>query len=68
MPKLERNLARDKETRERLLAAGWQILVVWECETRDETELTKRLRSFLGPPGIVLNGTEELGAVTSGRG
>ncbi|MBB6075891.1 DNA mismatch endonuclease (patch repair protein) [Streptomyces paradoxus] len=30
--KLERNMARDRETTERLLAAGWTVLRFWEHE------------------------------------
>jgi DNA mismatch endonuclease (patch repair protein) len=31
--KLERNAARDRRTRRALRKAGWQVLVVWECQT-----------------------------------
>jgi hypothetical protein len=27
--------------------SGWKVLVIWECETRDEPGLAKRLRRFL---------------------
>jgi DNA mismatch endonuclease, patch repair protein len=47
-PKLERNKARDGNNLEALDAKGWQVLVVWECEARDEGGLKKRLRTFLG--------------------
>jgi G:T-mismatch repair DNA endonuclease (very short patch repair protein) len=26
---------------------GWELLVVWECELRNETKLTDRLLAFL---------------------
>jgi DNA mismatch endonuclease (patch repair protein) len=29
--KLDRNLARDREARRKLEAAGWRVLTVWEC-------------------------------------
>ena len=32
--KLERNGERDKRTIERLMQAGWRVLVVWECAMR----------------------------------
>jgi len=51
IPKLERNRERDAENRERLAAAGWQSLVLWECELGDEAALARRLGRFLGPPG-----------------
>ena len=47
-PKLERNRRRDEQNLAALKAAGWLALIVWECETLDETELAKRIRKFLG--------------------
>lgn len=47
-PKLARNSARDVEHLAALTTAGWRVLVVWECETNDRRELTKRLKRFLG--------------------
>ena len=47
-PKLERNKTRDGNNIEALQAEGWQALVVWECEVRDESGVRKRLRTFLG--------------------
>ena len=32
--KFERNEDRDKEVRSELLALGWRVGVVWECETK----------------------------------
>lgn len=34
--KLARNKARDAEVRAALEAAGWRVIVVWECETERE--------------------------------
>ena len=34
--KLERNMARDRETTEHLLAAGWTVLRFWEHEAPEE--------------------------------
>ena len=48
LPKLERNKTRDEKNIEALRAAGWNALVIWECETCDERGVTKRLRKFLG--------------------
>jgi DNA mismatch endonuclease (patch repair protein) len=47
-PKLERNVARDAEAREGLKTTGWDVLVIWECETNDLQMLGKRLADFLG--------------------
>jgi DNA mismatch endonuclease (patch repair protein) len=45
-PKLRRNKERDAAHCAQLRAAGWKILVVWECEMRDIESLTERLREF----------------------
>ena len=49
IPKLRRNGERDKETEQALREAGWDILVVWECQTamRRRDELRERLTAFL---------------------
>jgi DNA mismatch endonuclease (patch repair protein) len=46
-PKLEKNRVRDRKSLKALKAEGWTSLVVWECETRNEYLLTKRLSGFL---------------------
>ena len=33
-PKIERNIERDVESKEKLEADGWKVIVVWECELR----------------------------------
>jgi DNA mismatch endonuclease, patch repair protein len=46
--KFQRNVQRDRENQKKLLAAGWKILVLWECEL-DNPTLERRLIRFLGP-------------------
>lgn len=46
-PKLQRNAERDAEHEAALQAAGWQVLTVWECETKDLAALETRLADFL---------------------
>jgi len=46
-PKLERNQARDAENDAALIAQGWRVLVIWECQTTDKENLEKQLISFL---------------------
>ena len=36
-PKLDGNVARDKQQRAALKRMGWTVMVVWECQTRDQT-------------------------------
>lgn len=50
LPKLERNQARDRAVLEQLAAAGWAVLVLWECETKNDPALTDRINGFLGDP------------------
>lgn len=49
--KLERNVERDRDARRRLVRMGWQVFVIWECETRDQEALTRRLRVFMARKG-----------------
>ncbi len=46
--KLDRNVARDRENLERLRDAGWEVLVIWECETGDPIALSSRITDFFG--------------------
>lgn len=47
--KLDSNLARDRANSAALQSAGWQLLVIWECQTRNQDDLHTRLLSFLRP-------------------
>lgn len=47
--KLNGNRARDARNQEALIQAGWEVMVVWECELSDTTLLEARLRRFLEP-------------------
>jgi DNA mismatch endonuclease (patch repair protein) len=46
-PKLEANRERDAANVARLEGAGWEILIVWQCETRDREALEARLAKFV---------------------
>lgn len=48
LPKFDQNVRRDAESQARLRALGWDFLVVWECELRDNEALATRLQNFLG--------------------
>lgn len=49
--KIERNVVRDAEQSYSLQAAGWERLIIWECEMRDEEQLKTKILEFLGPSG-----------------
>lgn len=53
--KLARNVQRDRRDLRLLWEAGWQVLVVWECETRDAERLRALLAAFLCPPASAAN-------------
>jgi DNA mismatch endonuclease (patch repair protein) len=46
-PKLARNQRRDEENGRKLRQLGWQVCVVWECETKATGKLSRRLVRFL---------------------
>lgn len=50
-PKLERNRSRDTANETALRNAGWEIMVVWECETASREALRYKLAAFLGRSG-----------------
>ena len=47
LPKLRANRKRDSRSRGALTRQGWGSLVVWECQIKNTSALTRRLRSFL---------------------
>jgi DNA mismatch endonuclease (patch repair protein) len=47
LPKLQRNSQRDADHTQALQSNGWNVLVIWECETRDKRHLASRLEAFL---------------------
>lgn len=47
-PKLKRNVERDEAAKKALTELGWESLTIWECEISDLSELSERLRGFLG--------------------
>ncbi len=46
--KLARNVQRDEEAQKNLQDQGWRVMVIWECETKDQATLRSRLKAFLG--------------------
>lgn len=50
-PKLAGNVERDRRNRSTLEAAGWQVIVIWECETRDPQRLAELAATIKGKRG-----------------
>lgn len=49
-PKLDGNIARDAKNIEALRESGWEVLIIWDCQTRDKDALLKELIKFLRKP------------------
>lgn len=47
IPKLTGNVRRDRRNLRNLRKAGWECMVVWECELKKPDRLNRRLRRFL---------------------
>jgi DNA mismatch endonuclease (patch repair protein) len=52
--KLARNVLRDREAEATLRALGWEVLVVWECETGNRAALRARICSFVAGCDVAL--------------
>lgn len=45
--KIDGNIKRDEKVKRQLKTLGWRVLVVWQCQTRNQEELRKRLEKFM---------------------
>jgi DNA mismatch endonuclease (patch repair protein) len=45
--KFDANVARDRRSVAELEKLGWQVHVIWECETKNEGKLIRRLATYL---------------------
>lgn len=43
LQKLEGNRLRDRRQRRQLESLGWRVITVWECQTKDQRALRRRL-------------------------
>jgi DNA mismatch endonuclease (patch repair protein) len=46
-PKLQENINRDNKNVLELEAAGWEVLIVWQCEIKDIDNIERKVVSFL---------------------
>lgn len=44
--KLEKNINKQKENISNLKKQGWKIIIIWECETKEEVNLKKLLKKL----------------------
>ena len=47
LPKLERNRARDSSNQVKLRDLGWDFLILWECQLKNEAVLAEKIINFL---------------------
>jgi DNA mismatch endonuclease (patch repair protein) len=48
LPKLLRNVERDRRNIGKLRGGGWKVMKLWECDILKDESLQKRLTDFLG--------------------
>lgn len=46
IPKLNRNIERDKKNKDELRELGWKIIIIWECEIKKNNWLEQKLRNI----------------------
>jgi len=46
--KFDGNVARDRRQQEALETLGWKVLILWECELKDDERLKDVLRTAIG--------------------
>ena len=49
--KFEGNVVRDRRNETALDELGWRVMVVWECETRDQEAVAERIIGYLRGDG-----------------
>lgn len=62
--KFASNVARDARQEAALKALGWQVLVIWECETKDEVAVEDKLAVVIHREGSPPQREETLSART----
>lgn len=50
--KFSRNVERDARKARELIALGWQVEVIWECEARKSELLSRKLKCILFSEGL----------------
>jgi DNA mismatch endonuclease (patch repair protein) len=48
--KINNNQTLDAKVTAKLVENGWQVLIVWECDLKNNESLIKSLVAFLGLP------------------
>ncbi|MBN2372183.1 DNA mismatch endonuclease Vsr [bacterium] len=45
--KIKRNINRDLRTKKQLMSLGWKVITVWECESKIDRKMSKKLKPLL---------------------
>ncbi|WP_282011803.1 very short patch repair endonuclease [Nitrospina watsonii] len=45
--KIEKNRKRDRQNIGKLVKLGWKVLVVWECECKEQDKLAIKIQTFI---------------------
>lgn len=45
--KFQQNVERDRRVCDELQAMGWDFMIIWECQTKDETLIAEQVDAFL---------------------
>ncbi len=46
IPKLKRNIERDKINRDKLKKGGWKVAIIWECQVKDTEKLYRIINNL----------------------
>lgn len=52
IPKIEANKARDERVISELKRDGWDVMVIWQCETKELDAVLNKMVRFLGIPKL----------------
>jgi len=44
--KFDSNIERDRRVAQKLSDAGWRVLIIWECETRDPNKISNIIQKY----------------------
>lgn len=64
--KLDRNIARDAQMRDELRRLGWNVLVIWQCQTKDVAGLERLVESYFKDIRRELHGSKRSNSHVSG--
>lgn len=55
IPKIEANKARDERVIDELKKSGWDVMVIWQCQTKSLPVTIESVVEFLEKPGVAVS-------------